>query len=130
MLLLLIFFDKIHRLNVWIIMESLNDDDRKLLLIISLLSFVLMTVIFEVLSSFLLLRNERWKAFKITLTLLCLLHLCLRNYRLLKLLFLFLEVTIYIINIFHDKILCSLTHQLYFFKNIQKKFISKSFVIF
>lgn len=129
MLLLLIFLDKIHRINVWIIMESLNDDDRKLLLYISLLSFVLMTVIFEVLSSFLLLNDERWKVFQITLTLLSLLYLCLRNYRLFKLLFLLLEVTINIINIFLNNILCSLTHQHYLFKNIQKNVISKSFVI-
>ena len=129
MLLLLIFLDKVHRLNVWIIMESLNDDDRKLLLFISLLSFVLVTVIWEVLSSFLLLSDERWKAFKIALTLLCLLYLCLRNYRLLRLLFLFLEVTIYIINIFLNNLLCSLTHLHYLFKNIQKKFIFKSFFI-
>jgi len=110
-------------------MESLNADDQRLLLFISLLLFFLISVILKVLSSFLLLNDECWKFFEISLILLCLLYLCLRNYRLLLLLFLFLEVTVYIVSIFLNNLLCSLIHQHYLFKNIQKRFISKPFFI-
>ena len=132
MLLLLISLNKVHRRVILLMMESLNDDDRRLVEFGFLVLFLWESLIglFEVLLSFLLLNDACGRICEIGLEFLCLLYLCLWNCRLLRLLFLFLGLTIYSINTFHNNLVNSLTHQYYLFNNIQKRFISKSFFIF